>query len=82
MARMKKEKFDHGISSANIKVNSLDGRITRDEGSPYLNIEDVLFKMMKTTWESNMQVVLDLHLQWRFLERIFFEGKFDLCRMI
>ena len=34
MARLKNKKFDHEISFENIKMNSLNGRLTSDEDSP------------------------------------------------
>lgn len=35
MAILKKKKFDREISFWNFEINSLDGRITSDKGSPY-----------------------------------------------
>ena len=39
MARFKKEKFDHIFLFENFEKNSLHGRLTRDDGLPYLIVE-------------------------------------------
>ena len=66
MTRLNKDKFDHELSFENFEKSSLDGILTRDQGSLYLNVEQNLLNLMNNPWESKLQVVLDLHLQYRF----------------
>ena len=42
MARLKKEEFNHELALKNNERNSLNVRLTRDEGSHYINIEENL----------------------------------------
>ena len=39
MIKPLKKNFDHELGLKIIERNSLDGRLTRDEGSPYHNVE-------------------------------------------
>ena len=66
MARLKKKKFDHEISFENFEINSLDGRITRHEESPYLYLEEKFQNLMMNPWESKLQVVIELHFNGGF----------------
>ena len=61
----------------NNERNSLDGRLTREEGSPYVIVEENNLKLMKNPWKSKLQAILHLHRQWRFRERIFLEREFE-----
>ena len=42
MARLKKEEFNHELALKNNERNSLNVRLTRNEGSQYINIEENL----------------------------------------
>ena len=46
MDRFKDRRFDHELS-LNTFRNSLEERLTKDEGSPYLNVEKVNENLMK-----------------------------------
>ena len=70
MARLKK-KFDHEFFLKTYIKNSLGKRLSRYEGSPYLIIEKNKLKLMKKSWESITMAILEHHLQWRFLKRIY-----------
>lgn len=71
MARLNIKGFHHEISFKTIGMNSFDEWIINYEGSTYL-IRWKIHKIINNIYlESITKVVLDLHLQLRFLERIF-----------
>ena len=51
MARLKTRKFDYELSFKNIRKRSLDGRLSKDEGSPYLIIGHNHEIMINNPWE-------------------------------
>ena len=53
-------------SFENIDINSLDGSITRDEGLPYLILEENHEQLRKNPWESMLQVFLSFTFNKKF----------------